>query len=348
MTLKIEIPENIILKGNDEIVIRLSGSQCQYTVLPSNDDAQKTEAPSIPTLSKYVKMLTQRLVHNGKHRVAETYSSTLRSFLKFRCGKDIPLDQLTHNVVEDYECYLRHKDLSLNTVSFYLKRLRAIYNKALLDYPLVNLRPFAHSFTKTTKTRKRAIPLSDIRRIASAKVKNEQEALARDLFLLSYYTRGMAFVDLAFLKKTDVRDGFLIYRRHKTGQELHIAWRPCMQRIIDRHPSLDGIHLLGILDREGERCLRWQYHRQQCRVNEWLKAFAHRIGIPYTVTMYCARHSWATIAREQNIPMCVISDGMGHNSEKTTRIYLKSLKAELIDGYNDRLNELIWKEASPY
>lgn len=151
----------------------------------------------------------------------------------------------------------------------------------------------------------------------------------------------MSFVDIAFLEKGSLKDGQLIYKRKKTGKELRVAWRPCMQEIADRHPSLDGKHLLGIVNQNVVTDVRKQYHYRQCRVNKALQKFARRIGMPMKVTMYCARHSWATIAKEKNIPISVISDSMGHNSEKITRIYLKSINDDVIDRYNDMLIEAI-------
>lgn len=151
----------------------------------------------------------------------------------------------------------------------------------------------------------------------------------------------MSFVDIAFLEKGSIKDGQLIYKRKKTGKELRVAWRPCMQEIADRYPSLDGKHLLGIVNQNIVTDVRKQYHYRQCRVNKALQKFTRRIGIPMKVTMYCARHSWATIAKEKNIPISVISDSMGHNSEKITRIYLKSINDDVIDRYNDMLIEAI-------
>ena len=310
----------------------------------SEHDAQqiaKEDMNGGPTLGEYVRELTQRLHKNGKHRSAEIYMCTLRSFMRFRKEKDLLISQLDSLIMEDYESYLRKNGLTLNTISFYMKRLRAIYNKALEQYGLKDRKPFAHSFTKNTPTAKRALTAENIHQIVAATTITEEEALARDLFLFSFYTRGMSFVDIAFLEKGSLKDGQLIYKRKKTGKELRVAWRPCMQEIADRHPSLDGKHLLGIVNQNVVTDVRKQYHYRQCRVNKALQKFTRRIGIPMKVTMYCARHSWATIAKEKNIPISVISDSMGHNSEKITRIYLKSINDDVIDRYNDMLIEAI-------
>ncbi len=346
MILRIEIPQELI-RQDAEIVIKVSNrnNALGYVIEKGSEhDAQqiaKEDMNACPTLGEYVRELTQRLYKNGKYRSADIYMCTLRSFMRFRKGKDLLISQLDSLIMEDYESYLRKNGLTLNTISFYMKRLRAIYNKALEQYGLEDRKPFAHSFTKNTPTAKRALTAENIHQIVAATTVTEEEALARDLFLFSFYTRGMSFVDIAFLEKGSLKDGQLIYKRKKTGKELRVAWRPCMQEIADRHPSLDGKHLLGIVNQNIVTDVRKQYHYRQCRVNKALQKFTRRIGIPMKVTMYCARHSWATIAKEKNIPISVISDSMGHNSEKITRIYLKSINDDVIDRYNDMLIEAI-------
>lgn len=344
--LRIEIPKELI-RQDAEIVIKVSNrnNALGYVIENGSEhDAQqiaKEDMNACPTLGEYVRELTQRLYKNGKYRSADIYMGTLRSFMRFRKEKDLLISQLDSLIMEDYESYLRKNGLTLNTISFYMKRLRAIYNKALEQYGLEDRKPFAHSFTKNPPTAKRALTAENIHQIVAATTITEEEALARDLFLFSFYTRGMSFVDIAFLEKGSLKDGQLIYKRKKTGKELRVAWRPCMQEIADRHPSLDGKHLLGIVNQNIVTDVRKQYHYRQCRVNKALQKFARRIGMPMKVTMYCARHSWATIAKEKNIPISVISDSMGHNSEKITRIYLKSINDDVIDRYNDMLIEAI-------
>ena len=346
MILRIEIPKELI-RQDAEIVIKVSNrnNALGYVIENGSEhDAQqiaKEDMNGGPMLGEYVRELTQRLYKNGKHRSADIYTCTLRSFMRFRKEKDLQICQLDSLIMEDYESYLRKSGLTLNTISFYMKRLRAIYNKALEQYGLEDRNPFVHSFTKNTSTAKRALTAENIHQIVAATTITEEEALARDLFLFSFYTRGMSFVDIAFLEKGSIKDGQLIYKRKKTGKELRVAWRPCMQEIADRHPSLDGKHLLGIVNQNIVTDVRKQYHYRQCRVNKALQKFARRIGMPMKVTMYCARHSWATIAKEKNIPISVISDSMGHNSEKITRIYLKSINDDVIDRYNDMLIEAI-------
>ena len=349
MVLKIEIPENIILSKNDELVIRFTNTQnatCTVHTL-SNDlyiGPKSTAAESHNTsLLSFVNQLRTHFLQQNKLRLAETYQSALNSFCLYINKVEILMEDIDSKMIEGYESYLKQKKLTLNTISFYMRILRAIYNRAVKSGVIEDKKPFNHVFTTMTKTAKRAIPIQVIQKIAQAHITNKNEALARDLFLFSFYTRGMSFVDIAYLKKTDLNNTYLIYKRKKTGQELKIAWRKEMQELVDRNSSKDGVHLLGILDENSKKSLRFQYHYTQCIINTALKRLGKQLNLGTNLTMYVARHSWATIARQKNIPLSVICDGMGHNSEKTTQIYLQSVDAETIDRCNDKLIAAITK-----
>lgn len=349
MVLKIEIPENIILSKNDELVIRFTNTQNATCTVhtPSNDLSivpKSTAAESHNTsLPSFVDQLRTQFLQQNKLRLAETYQSALNSFCLYINKVEILMEDIDSKMIEGYESYLKQKKLTLNTISFYMRILRAIYNRAVKSGAIADKKPFSHVFTTMTKTAKRAIPIQTIQKIAQAHITNKNEALARDLFLFSFYTRGMSFVDIAYLKKTDLNNTYLIYKRKKTGQELKIAWRKEMQELVDRNSSKDGVHLLGILDENSEKSLRFQYHYTQCIINTALKRLGKQLNLETNLTMYVARHSWATIARQKNIPLSVICDGMGHNSEKTTQIYLQSVDAEAIDRCNDKLIAAITK-----
>lgn len=349
MVLKIEIPENIILSKNDELVIRFTNTQNATCTVhtPSNDLSivpKSTAAESHNTsLPSFVDQLRTQFLQQNKLRLAETYQSALNSFCLYINKVEILMEDIDSKMIEGYESYLKQKKLTLNTISFYMRILRAIYNRAVKSGTIADKKPFSHVFTTMTKTAKRAIPIQTIQKIAQAHITNKNEALARDLFLFSFYTRGMSFVDIAYLKKTDLNNTYLIYKRKKTGQELKIAWRKEMQELVDRNSSKDGVHLFGILDENSEKSLRFQYHYTQCIINTALKRLGKQLNLGTNLTMYVARHSWATIARQKNIPLSVICDGMGHNSEKTTQIYLQSVDAEAIDRCNDKLIAAITK-----
>lgn len=161
---------------------------------------REPEAP--PMFLDFMKGVIHQLREQDKVRCVETYTSTLNSFTAFRNGCDIPISEIDAMLLAEYETYLKARNVTMNTVSFYNRILRAVYNRAADKELTPQRNPFRHVYTGVGKTVKRAIPLGYIR-----KIKNEDLALkpsmdfARDMFMFSFYTRGMAFVDMAYLRK---------------------------------------------------------------------------------------------------------------------------------------------------
>ena len=273
----------------------------------------------------------------GKERTAETYFSAVNSFRRFCDGDDVALNAIDQELMIAYEAYLRRSGVSANSSSFYMRNLRAIYNRAV-DKDLTAQRfPFRHVYTGVEKTPKRAISLKMVRQIKDMNLSRRASCdFARDMFLFSFYTRGMSFVDMAYLRKSDLQHGTLIYRRRKTGQQLIIKWECCMQAIVDKYDTGRSEYLLPIISSADNEARR-QYLSVSHKVNRCLKSIGERLNIPVPLTMYVARHAWASIAKSKRVPLLVISEGMGHDSERTTRIYLASLDHVAID----RANSLI-------
>ena len=122
-----------------------------------------------------------------------------------------------------------------------MRCLRAVYNRAVEKELVVQRNPFKHVYTGIDKTVKRAVPLKIIRQIRELDLTLTPELdYAKDLFLFSFYTRGMSFVDMAYLKKKNLQNGVLSYRRQKTGQQLFIRWEKPMQEIVDKYDTSGG------------------------------------------------------------------------------------------------------------
>ena len=222
----------------------------------------------------------------------------------------------------------------MNTVSFYMRILRAGYNRAVEKGLTVQRFPFRHVYTGVEKTTKRAVPLHVIKQLKSLDLSLEPaKAYARDMLLFSFYTRGMSMVDMAFLKKKDLQNGILTYRRKKTGQQLFIKWEKPMQELIDKYNTSETSYLLPIIQNNGVD--EWhQYQNEAHRINRNLKHIGKQIGLGIPLTTYVARHAWASIAQSKNVSLPVISEALGHDSEQTTRIYLASLDASIVDTAN--------------
>lgn len=318
------------------IVLELKSGGMEFT----SDDIvnQFREQKDKGSFFSFMRMIIVQLMQSGKKRTVETYSSALNSFLIFCGDKDLAIEEITSNLMIQYEAYLKRKGLTLNTVSFYMRILRAVYNRAVENELVEQCFPFKRVFTGMEQTVKRAVPFHVIKKIKSLELSEDSSLnFARNMFLFSFYTRGMSFVDMAFLKKHDLKDIMLSYRRRKTGQHLYIKWERCMQRIVETHPShLNSPYLLPII-KPGTSDEWIQYKNKLAQINRNLKTLGKSLGLITPLTMYVARHSWASIAYSKQIPISVISQGMGHNSETTTRIYLASLDNSIVDEANKRV-----------
>lgn len=320
------------LKCLNVIIDKLESDGDKFTV----DDVMEKFQESANELCffGFMEDVIARLKRLGKTRTSETYTSALNSFMRFREGRDVLLNEIGPDLMEEYEAYLKGHGVSLNTVSFYNRILRATYNRAVEKGLTPQRHPFKNVYTGMEKTVKRAIPFEVIRRIKELDL--SQKLLldfARDIFLFSFYTRGMSFVDMAYLKKSDLKNGMLSYRRKKTGKQLHIRWERCMQEIVEKHPNVTTKYLLPVITNSATSERR-QYENALHLVNHKLKKVAEMVGISVPLTMYVSRHSWASTAKRKNIPLSVISEGMGHDSETTTQIYLASLDTSVIDEAN--------------
>lgn len=319
------------IKQLDTIISRLQGSCHEFT---ANDIVEIFhESVNEQSFSQFMENNIAQLKRLNRERTAETYTATLNSFMRFRKNNDILLDEISSDLMMEYEAYLKAQGVTMNTVSFYMRILRAAYNRTVEKGLTEQRNPFRHVYTGIDKTVKRAIPLKSIKRIKELDLSMKPSLdFARDMFLFSFYTRGMSFIDMAYLRKKDLQNGILSYRRRKTGQQLFIRWEKCMQEIIDKYPETGTDYLLPIIKTSGNE--RQQYRNAQRLVNNKLKEISAMTGLQTNLTMYVSRHSWASAAKSKNIPISIISEGMGHDSEATTQIYLASLDSSLIDKAN--------------
>lgn len=319
------------IKRLESIISRLEWSKAVFT---ADDIVSAFQGQDGQTFFVFMRDIISWLKQSGKARTAETYTSALGSLKKFREGKDLLFDEVTSDLMQLYEAHLQGRGVGKNTISFYNRILRATYNRAVEKGLTEQRYPFRHVYTGIEKTVKRAIPLEAVKRIKNLDLSLRPGLeFARDMFIFSFYTRGMSFIDMAYLKKKDLSDGVLTYRRRKTGQLLSIRWEKCMQEIVDRYDTGSGCYLLPIIRNAGEN-ERGQYQNAMFLVNRKLKVIGRMTDLQLPLTMYVARHAWANAAKNKHIPLSVISEGMGHDSEQTTLIYLASLDRAVVDNAN--------------
>jgi hypothetical protein len=343
---------------------------------------------------------------------------------RFSGNENLLLEDITSGLLCHYDDSLIRLGRKPNSISFHMRNLRAIYNKAirrgLVAVPAENL--FANVHTGVYQTRKRALSKEEMRALSeltgnlpeddemetirtngiprtsrasrtsraaetidvidtvalepvisvetaaittttaadttatataaatatATVVKKQRQALSEVLyrsllyFLFCFHARGMAFIDLAFLKKSTICDGYIHYSRQKTGKFLSVKINSCMQKILGYFSSMvtDSPYLFPIIHpAKGNE--RKQYETALALQNRRLKILGRIAGIPKLITTHVARHSWATIAKMKHVPLAVISDCLGHRDEKTTSIYLDSFESSVMDEASELVSNAI-------
>ncbi len=273
---------------------------------------------------------------------AAAYRSTRSSLLHFTGKEKVAVSEVNAAFVRAYEKYLLKSGVCRNTVSFYMRNLRAVYNQAILDGKMESsANPFQHAQTRPAKTVKRAMSRDHIRRLMQLPLEDAPELdFVRNLFMFSFYARGMSFVDMVFLKKENIKCNFIEYYRHKTQQLIRVSLTDQLKDIISHYRN-DTDYIFPVIDDSSGLSPYRQYRLALGKAERRLKQLGQRLGYEVELTTYVARHSWATQAKECGIPVSVISEGLGHTSEKTTRIYLKEFDQKVLDECDQLVAQLV-------
>ncbi|MDR1368871.1 MAG: site-specific integrase [Dysgonamonadaceae bacterium] len=316
-------------------LIRLLGMRGDYTVeelanLYANNSFNGYLFP-------FIDYIVKDLTNNNRRKTASICVTAKKSFERFLCGQDILLDNIDNDLMRKYESHLKTAGVMKNTISCYMRALRSVYNQAVKRGLAIQKNPFASIFTRIDKTVKRAVNEEVIIRLKTMDLSTHNELeLTRDLFMFSFYMRGMSFVDMANLRKSNVKNDYIIYARSKTKQTLTVKIEDCMQEIITRYEqqAIDD-YLLPIYtaqNRDNTSQLR-NHNKRLKRISEMLK-------LEKPLSSYVSRHTWATLALRKGVPVEVISESMGHENETTTRIYLASLGQSVVDKANAEIIKL--------
>lgn len=306
-------------------------------------------------LSDFVDRLCLDLFQTGRDRTARGYQTVVNRIVRFTGEKNLLLKQITPLLVRRFEYSLQQEGKAVNTISFYMRNLRAIYNKAVRQglLPASLYCPFENVFTGVKITKKRALTKEEmstidniLNRITSfeklSSKSGEEMRKSCLLFLFSFYARGMSFVDVAYLRKENLKNNVITYKRRKTGQLLEIKLTSSMKHILQyfNKYTQNSSYLFPIIHREGVP-ERLQYESALRIQNNRLKKIAVLCGLEKNLSTHVARHTWATIAKQEHLPLAVISEGLGHTSEKTTAIYLASFNRSVLDKANEKVGRAI-------
>ncbi len=294
------------------------------------------------SVADFFERQTLKMRQLGRISTAGKYAATYKSLNKFH-PKTLQFGEISVALLTEFEQYLYSHGNKPNSVATKFSALKAVYNKALAEKVFVcKENPFAVYKVGSlwTKTRKRAIHKEDVRRLMNAPLPDSHTPyteLARDIFLFSYFSAGINYKDIATLRYSDLVDGRIYYRRHKTGKEMNCRVMPQAQGIIEkysREEATEDDYIFPILDRtlhHSEQQIFNRLHKVLIHINRELKAWSKRIGLRTPLTTYVARHTYATVLKRSGVNIAIISESLGHSDISTTQIYLDSFENSQID-----------------
>ena len=278
--------------------------------------------------------IAERCIATKDGRTKEVYRHTLAKLRAFAGDAPLYIEDIDRVWLHGFDASIGGK---VNSRAIHLRNLRAICNFAL-DEELTTHYPFRKFKIRTEETRKKALTLEQVRAFMAVPGPNEY----RDVFILMLYLRGINVSDLAELTEEDVVGGRIEYRRNKTGQLYSIKVEPEALEIIERWKG--ERHLLRCFDRYKEP------HDYNRRMREALKKMKRPDGtlIEKDCSSNWARHTWATMCAELDVPDPTISLGMGHRiaGHRTTAIYIKRDQRK-VDEANRKVIDYI-KESVPH
>ena len=325
------------LKVFNETILELNATQKEYT---SNSLINRVEKP--------FKLKTVEIIFNEQINILEKaqnfgslhlYKYTCKSLKTFNSHLNFYFSDIDTVWLKKFEKWLRNKNLSDNSIGIIYRTLRTVYNIAI-EEKCVNpqLYPFrSYKVSKLHKeTAKRALTKSDIKRIINYEASNEREQLSLDIFIFSYLMGGINFVDIASLIKDNIVNNQLVYTRKKTNKLIKLPIHPTVYELIEKYHNPENPYLFPILFayHKTEQQKANRIHKIIGKTNKDLKEIGESLKLPITLTTYVARHSFATVLKRSGVKTSVISESLGHSSEKVTQYYLDSFE-------NDKLRETI-------
>jgi len=297
----------------------------------------------------FMKEVADGLQMGGNFGTAHVYRSSLNAIIAYCGGEDFTFNEITPEWLKGFEIHLRKRKCSWNTVSTYMRILRAVYNRAVDNNEAKYIpRLFRYVYTGTRAEHQRALETGDVEKIFAGLILlsgvNPAIQRARHFFILMFLMRGMPFVDLAYLRKSDLHGNVITYRRRKTGRPLSVTLTNEAMRIVRMYMNQDvhSPYLFSFLrSPEGTMEAYREYQLALRSFNRQLLILGEFLGIPNRLSSYTARHTWATTAYYCEVHPGIISQAMGHSSITVTETYLKPFQNKKIDEANKLIIDFI-------
>ncbi|MDR0661272.1 MAG: site-specific integrase [Prevotellaceae bacterium] len=318
-----------------EHIIELKAENKDYTATTLTEKLSR-KSNIRKTVDELFSVQINSLKQAGRAGYALSHQEVYNSLIKFNSHLNIYFSDIDTVWLKRYETWLRGQGFSENTIGRRFRTLRAVYNVAI-EEKCVKSEHYPFKNYKVSKlhqaTAKRAIGKADILRVIEYRSEDFYTQLALDLFTFGYFMGGINFVDMAYLKHSNIIDGRLVYIRRKTHKLIRLPLQPKAVEIIERYQQIETLFLFPIFSafHKTEQQQRNRVHKVITKVNERLKAIGKELKIQIDLTTYVARHSYATVLKRSGVSTSIISESLGHSSEKVTQIYLDSFENSQIE-----------------
>ncbi len=298
-------------------------------------ESTSSKDSSHKTVGEYYLTYIQNLKKEKRIRYAGMLEVSYNSFIKFNRHLDIPFSDIDVAWLKKYELWMKEQNLSVSTISTRIRHLRVVFNLAIAEHSIKHdCYPFrVYKVSKLNKqTPKRAIAKKDVMRIMGYQGKSEMECLAIDVFVFSYLNAGINFIDIAKLKHSNIVESHLIYNREKTKKLINVPLQPKALEIIAKYQNDKSPYLFPILSpfHKTEIQIANRLHKVLAKINKHLKEIGDNLNLPIPLTTYVARHSYATVLKRAGVSTSIISESLGHSSERVTQIHLDSFDNEQV------------------
>lgn len=295
-----------------------------------------TNKTTCKTVGEYYLTYIQILKKENRIRYAGMFEVSYSSFIKFNKHLDIPFSDIDVAWLKKYEMWMKEQTLSISTISTRIRHLRAVFNLAIAEHAIKNdCYPF-HTYKVSKlnrRTAKRAISKKDVLKIMKCQGNTPMECLAIDIFVFSYLNAGINFIDIAKLKHSNIIGNQLIYNREKTKKLINVPLQQQAIEIITKYKNDKSPYLFPVLTpfHKTEIQIANRLHKVLAKINKHLKEIGKKLKLPIPLTTYVARHSYATVLKRAGVSTSIISESLGHSSEKITQVYLDSFNNEQIN-----------------
>jgi len=335
--------------NKDEIKILIQQRLCdiQKTILSKRIDGKDYTATTIinsvteqcksaKSVGEYYLKYIDNLKIENRIRYAGMYEVSYNSFIKFAKHLDITFSEIDAAWLKRYEAWSKEQNLSVSTISTRLRHLRAVFNLAIMEHAIkTDCYPFhAYKVAKLNKeTAKRALSKEDVYRVINYEGTGSLEILAIDLFTFSYLCAGINFIDMAKLTRSNIRDNQIVYNREKTKKLIIIPLQQKALQLIEKYRDENSPYIFPILSpyHKTQVQIANRLHKVLAKINKYLKEIGENLNLPLPLTTYVARHSFATVLKRAGVSTSIISESLGHSSEKITQAYLDSFDKEQIN-----------------